>query len=271
MPFDLFRDSLLSEVRGLASGWLSVTDDPDPAGGGGGGDELEDIDPSGETDPDRQRILEALKKEREARKAEKREMSNLKAQLQLLQSKLDPAGQQAVQQQINELSAALQAKDQEIADRLKAERAKAQQQAAALIQERDTEKAARAAEALRVAGEKAYMAAGGKMAASEDGVTDFDYFWDKHAAKFGRDEVGLFVKDTDGEPLMDEDEPRKRLSPVKFLEKMRADPVHGKFFDPQRGAGSGSRNGRDGRHISVQDRTQRSVSQAFRDRFGPNR
>lgn len=270
MPFDLFRNSLLSEIRSLSLGRHTVTDDPGD-GDGGGGDDLDDIDADSETDPDRKKLKEALKKERDARKAEKRELSNLKTQLQALQSKLDPASQQAIQQQINDLNLALQAKDAEADKRIKAERAKAQQQADTLIKERDTERAARAAEALRVAGEKAYLAAGGKMTASEDGVTAFDYFWDKHAAKFARDEVGLFVKDADGEPVMDEEEPRKRLSPVKFLEKMRKDPVHGTFFDPQRGAGSGSRSGRDGRQTTVADRTQRSVSQAFRDRFNPNR
>ena len=73
-------------------------------------------------------------------------------------------------------------------------------------------------------------------------VKDAD--WLEFENQFGQDEKGLFVKDKDGDPVLDDDT-GKRLDVARYLMQLRNDPLHSRHFEPEYGAAGGSHSGRD--------------------------
>jgi len=254
------------ELEPFLLGLLSVDDDTsDDSDGGGSGDE---IDPDAETDPDRKALKLALKKERDARKAESRELRNLKAELESLKGKLDPDSKRSAEEVARAIAEATAAINKEWEERVNKLKGKTAEEKAALARERDQEREARQAERLRTQAERAFYQSDGKNATSADGTTQFEYFYTLNRDKFGLDDQGLYVRDADGEPRMDEEDPRKRLAPDKYLLTLHSDPLHGQHFNPQRGAGSGGRSGRDTRPGGSPRPQDLPKGEEFRHAFG---
>jgi hypothetical protein len=218
------------------------------------------------------RVLEALRKERQDRKAAEAERARLAAQLQELQQ-----GGQVAPQLFQEAQRRAEIAEQErqvAQERLEQVRRETESKFSGTVQELSeqlkAERAEKQRQAVRFAARDAFLAADGRTDASSDGVTAFDYFWSQFGGRFGSDEKGLFVTDPDGDPVLDS-ETGKRLDPQKWLAGLRDDPLHGTHFKGQYGSGGGSRSNRDGRAVAGMDVSKMSTEAKFAAAFGRKR
>lgn len=230
---------------------------PDTAGGD---DQASDVE----------RLKHALERERKERKAAAARAAQLESQLkqadqinpQVIQEAIARAQQEEEKRRLIEESTGIRLKELE---------GKYAEQLSKVTRELQAAKEAAEREGVRVLAEKAFLSAKGSTEASTvDGKTPFDYVWMAFQGRFRADKQGLYVVDDDGDPVID-DETGKRLPPAKWFSKLRQDPVHGLHFQPEYGAGSGARAGRDGRVSNTADLQKMSTSQLFRESFAAKR
>jgi hypothetical protein len=221
---------------------------------------------------DVERVLEALRKERQDRKAAEAERQRLAAQLQELQSggQVDPRLFEEAQRRAEAAERERQAAQAQLEQVRRETEGKFSGTVEQLTAELNREKAERQRQAVRFAARDVFLAADGRTDASADGVTAFDYFWSQFGGRFNADDKGLYVADSDGDPMLD-GETGKRLDPVKWLAGLRDDPLHGMHFKGQYGSGGGSRSNRDGRAIPGVDPTKLSTEAKFAAAFGRKR
>lgn len=226
---------------------------------GGGGNDVE-------------RVLEALRKERQDRKAAEAERQRLAAQLQELQSggQVDPRLFEEAQRRAEAAERERRDAEAKLEQVRRETEGKFSGTVEQLTAELQREKAERQRQAVRFAARDVFLAADGRTDASADGVTAFDYFWSQFGGRFSADDKGLYVADSDGDPMLDA-ETGKRLDPVKWLQTLRDDPLHGMHFKGQYGSGGGSRGNRDGRAIPGVDPTKLSTEAKFAAAFGRKR
>lgn len=244
--------------------WPTV--DPDPADSPDGGGGNEPTDQLGDVE----RLKKALEAERNLNRQNAARAKQLETQLkeigqvnpQLLseaQARAEAAEhqRQLLEQQINNVREDAQRKYQEQLDKLTAElKSKA---------------SAAEREALRVKAEREFLASKGLTDASEiDGRTPFDYIWQLFGAQYAEDKNGLYVADADGSPALDP-ETGARITLRQHFDRLRKDPVHGMHFQPEYGAGSGGRAGRDGRVTTTTDIHKMPNSALFAEAFGKRR
>lgn len=221
---------------------------------------------------DVERVLEALRKERQDRKQAEADRAKLAAQLQELQQggQVDPRLFEEAQRRAE----TAERDRREAQERLDQVRRETEGKFSGTVQELtaalNQEKAERQRQAVRFAARDVFLAADGRTDASADGVTAFDYFWSQFGSRFSADDKGLYVADGDGDPMLDS-ETGKRLDPVKWLQGLRDDPLHGMHFKGQYGSGGGSRSNRDGRAIPGVDVSKLSTEAKFQAAFGRKR
>lgn len=232
-------------------------------------EEIPNSQPDTSTDEqltDLDRLKHALDRERKERKAAAARAAQLEAQIkqadqlnpQLVQEAIARAQQEEEKRRLIE---------EQTGVRLKELESKYAEQLTKVTRDLQAAKEAAEREAVRVLAEKAFLSAKGSTEASSvDGKTPFDYIWLAFNDRFRADKQGLYLVDTDGDPVIDEDT-GKRLPPNKWFQKLRQDPVHGLHFQPEYGSGSGARGGRDGRVTSTKDLSKLSTSQLFREAF----
>lgn len=251
---------------GSPAGAVPPTPPTESATDGGG------ADLAGSTDVDR--VLEALRKERQERKASDAERQRLAAQLQELQSggKVDPRLFEEAQRRAEAAERDRQAAQQQLEQVRRETEGKFSGTVEQLTRELNQEREGRKRDGVRFAARDMFLHpdVGGRTDASADGVTAFDYFWSQFGGRFGKDDKGLYVADGDGDPMLDS-ETGKRLDPVKWLQTLRDDPLHGMHFKGQYGSGGGSRSNRDGRAIPGVDPTKLSTEAKFAAAFGRKR
>lgn len=222
---------------------------------------------------DVERVLEALRKERQDRKQAETEAQRLAAQLRELQNggQVDPKLFEDAQRRAE--AAERDRRDAEA--RLEQVRRETEGKFSGTVEqltaELNREKAERQRQAVRFAARDVFLAADGRTDASTiDGKTAFDYFWSQFGDRFNADDKGLYVADSDGDPMLDT-ETGKRLDPVKWLADLRDDPLHGMHFKGQYGSGGGGRGNRDGRAVPGVDPTKLSTEAKFAAAFGRKR
>jgi hypothetical protein len=245
--------------------------DPDPQSEPQGGGTVDPAPAAGDGDdnsPDK--LMEALRKERQLRKAEAARAAQLEAQMK----EVGQVNPQLVAEAQAKAQAAEQQRlliEQQTANRLAEQERKFQEQLARVTGEMQTARQAAEREALRVKTQAEFLASKGLAEASSiDGRTPFDYIWQLFGNSFAEDKNGLYVVDADGDPVMDE-ESGKRLTAREYFARLRKDPVHGMHFQPEYGSGSGARGSRDGRVSTTADLSKVPTSQLFRESFGSKR
>lgn len=264
MRFPTIRQQLLAGLFHTADqnppGDSDGGGNPDPAGGNDA--------PAGGESPDK--LMEALRKERELRKQEAARAAQLEAQIK----EVGQVNPQLLAEAQAKAQAAEQQRlliEQQTTARLAEQERKFQEQLARVTGDLQTAKQVAEREALRVKTEREFLAAKGLTEASGiDGRTPFDYVWQLFGSSFAEDKNGLYIVDRDGDPVMDE-ETGKRLTPREYFSKLRKDPVHGMHFQPEFGSGSGARGGRDGRVTTTADLSKVPTGQLFKEAFGARR
>lgn len=181
--------------------------------------------------------LEALAKEREARKAAERRLQAIEQQLQ----GLDPEqlrGIKEAQEREERLRAEL---DQRIKDAADAARQEALAQVKIKDQKLNEVLAEKTELYRRQALANAFQVAGGRSGGADDGTTYFDALLGAVGSRFKVGESGdVVVTTANGEPMLtDNGDP---LSPAAYLEQLKTHPVYGHFFAPtSSGHGGGMR------------------------------
>ena len=248
----------------LAGLWPSVDSEPPtdpPAGGGESGD-------SGGSDQNP--TTQDIEKLTRALEAERRLKRGLEAQLK----EVGQVNPKLVEEAVAKAQAAEQQRqiiEQTTAARLADQERKFQEQLSKVTTEMQSARAAAEREALRVKTEREFLASKGLTEASSiDGRTPFDYIWQLFGSSIAEDKNGLYVVDSDGDPVMDE-ESGKRVTAREYFAKLRKDAVHGIHFQPEFGSGGGARGGRDGRVNNTADLSKVPTGQLFRENFGPKR
>lgn len=181
--------------------------------------------------------LEALAKEREARKAAERRLQAIEQQLQ----GLDP-------EQLRSIKEAHEREERlrtELEQRVKEAADAARQEALAQVKIKDqklNEVLAEKTELFRrQALANAFQVAGGRSGGADDGTTYFDALLGAVGSRFKVGDAGeVVVLNANGEPMLtDNGDP---LSPAAYLEQLKTHPVYGHFFAPtSSGHGGGMR------------------------------
>jgi hypothetical protein len=248
----------------------------DAAGGGGGAPEgpqggteesLESLDPGDDDEiPDTlEGIRQALKKERTNNRLSRKETNRLQAQLAELAAS-DPEAVKEAKKKAERLEKEQEVKDKEFRLRVQTLERKRATEVETLQSQLQAERLGRERDQVQVAAERVYLNNKGLKAVSSDGTaTAFDGFWLEFGPRFAKDKDGLYVLDKDGDPELDPTT-GKRLAPATYMEKLRQDPLHGRHFEPEYGAGGGSMSGRDRRGPSS-DFHNLSNSAKFKEAF----
>lgn len=225
--------------------------------------------PAGQASNDVDRVLEALRKERQERKAAEAERAALATQLQELQNggRVDPKAFDEAQRRAELAERERKAAEERLEQVRRETEGKFSGTVQELTEQLNRERQEKQRQAVKFAARDAFLAADGRTDAGSDGVTAFDYFWSQFGARFGSDDKGLYVADSDGDPMLDS-ETGKRLDPNKWLTTLRDDPLHGMHFKGQYGSGGGSRSNRDGRAIPGVDIGSLSTDAKFKAAFG---
>jgi hypothetical protein len=234
-----------------------------PAGsaGGDGDDDLPD---------DLEALRAALRKERKMNRGDRREAARLKAQLEQVKG-LDPDVLREAQRKADEAERAAQAQEEQYQLRIQNLERKQSEALAKVTAELEAERQSRERDQVKTMVDRVYQANKGLKAASADGKRSaFDAFFLEFGDVFARDKQGLYVKDEDGDPMVD-DETGKRLEPAAFLEKLRQDPLHSRHFEPEYGAGGGSFSGRDRGLNRAADLSGMSQEAKFKHAFARRR
>lgn len=181
--------------------------------------------------------LEALAREREARKSAERRLQAIEQQLQ----GLDP-------EQLRNIKEAQEREERlrsEMDQRIKEAAEAARQEALAQVKIKDqklTEVLAEKTELYRRQSlANAFQIAGGRSGGADDGTTYFDALLGAVGSRFKVSESGdVVVINSNGEPMLtDNGDP---LSPAAYLEQLKTHPVYGHFFAPSSsGHGGGMR------------------------------
>lgn len=181
--------------------------------------------------------LEALEREREARKAAERRLQTIEKQLQGLEP-----------EQLRNIKEAQEREERlrsEMDQRIKEAAEAARQEALAQVKIKDqklTEVLAEKTELFRrQALANAFQVAGGRSGGADDGTTYFDALLGAVGSRFKVSESGdVVVINSNGEPMLtDNGDP---LSPATYLEQLKTHPVYGHFFAPSSsGHGGGMR------------------------------
>lgn len=217
------------------------------------------------------KLLHTLNRERELREQRERETSQLRAQLRELESFVDPKAFEEANRRAELAERERQALAEQLKQREQDQQRKFEAERQQIIAELNKEKQLRQQDAIRVQAKDLFLSADGRTDAAADGTTAFDYFWSQFASRFSRDEYGgIYVIDQDGDPVIDK-ESGKRIEPVKWLEQLKDDPLHGTHFRSQYGSGGGSRSNRDGRVHAGVDISKLSTEEKFRMAFGRKR
>lgn len=222
-----------------------------------------------ETTGDVERVLEALRKERQRAKQAEAERAALATQLQELQNggRVDPKAFEEAQRRAELAERERKAAEERLEQVRRETEGKFSGTVEDLTKQLQAERQEKQRQAVKFAARDAFLAADGRTDAGSDGVTAFDYFWSQFGTRFGSDEKGLYVADADGDPMLDS-ETGKRLDPNKWLSTLRDDPLHGMHFKGQYGSGGGSRSNRDGRAIPGVDIASLSTDAKFKAAFG---
>jgi hypothetical protein len=181
--------------------------------------------------------LEALAKEREARKAAERRLQAIEQQLQ----GLDPDQLRNIkeaQEREERLRAEMDQRIKEAAEAAKAEaiaqvKVKDQKLAEALAEKSELYR--------RQALANAFQVAGGRSGGADDGTTYFDALMGAVGSRFKVTDTGeVVVTNANGDAMLtDNGDP---MAPVAYLEQLKAHPVYGHFFAPtSNGHGGGMR------------------------------
>lgn len=181
--------------------------------------------------------LEALAKEREARKAAERRLQAIEQQLQ----GLDPEqlrGIKEAQEREERLRAEM---DQRIKDAAEAAKAEALAQVKVKDQKLAEALAEKSELYRRQALANAFQVAGGRSGGADDGTTYFDALMGAVGSRFKVGESGdVVVVNANGEAILtDNGDP---IAPAAYLEQLKTHPVYGHFFAPtSNGHGGGMR------------------------------
>lgn len=259
--FDRLFATVQAEAPEAPAGGID-SDGTGTAATGSGGENMSDVE----------KVLEALRKERQERKTADAERQRLAAQLQELQNggQVDPKLFEEAQRRAAAAEADRQAAQAQLEQVRRETEGKFSGNIEQLTRELNQEKAERQRQAVRFAARDVFLAADGRTDQGSDGVTAFDYFWSQFGGRFNADDKGLYVADGDGDPMLDS-ETGKRLDPVKWLQTLRDDPLHGMHFKGQYGSGGGSRSNRDGRAVPGVDVSKMSTEAKFHAAFGRKR
>jgi hypothetical protein len=248
----------------------------DAAGGGGGASEgpqsgteegIESLSPDDDDEiPDTlEGIRQALKKERLNSRTSRKETNRLQAQLAELAA-ADPEAVKEAKKKAERLEREQEVKDREFRLRVQNLETKRAREVEALQTQLNDERTGRQRDQVRVAAERVYLNNKGLRQSSSDGsVSAFDGFWLEFGPRFAKDDEGLYVLDKDGDPELDPSS-GKRLTPAAYMEKLRQDPLHGRHFEAEYGAGGGSMSGRDRRGPSS-DFHNLNNTQKFKEAF----
>ena len=171
------------------------------------------------------------------------ELQSLRSRVQDLPDPDALAEWRAKAERFDALAADLPTLRQQVADQFAAERQQLQQQAQ--VQEQRAQAADLRAEAQRV-----FLQGGGNPAL-------WDSHWELYGKHIKRDEQGQLVTLASGQavPLQD------------VQQQLRTDPLHGHFFYPTMGSGSGARSSRDGRVVNRPDLLKMPKDQLWSQAF----
>lgn len=205
-----------------------------PAGGGDGGPTQQDI----------ANLQEALRKEREMRKAREDELKRVASE--------NPALLEQIKREAEAERARAELAEAQAQSRLREQQLQHERDMAEVKAKSDALIQAAKRDALRVRAEREFLASKGLAEAGGDGRTPFDYVWTLHGDLIDEDEMGPYIKGEGGTPRIDK-ETGKRITLAQFYGDLRKDPVHGMHFQPMYGSGGGSRAGVAGRVGHAQD------------------
>jgi hypothetical protein len=181
--------------------------------------------------------IEALAKEREARKAAERRLKAIEQQLQ----GLDPEQLRNIKE-AQEREERLRAEmDQRIKEAAEAAKAEAYAQVKVKDQKLNEVLAEKTELYRRQALANAFQLAGGRSGGADDGTTYFDALMGAVGARFKVGETGdVVVVNGSGEPMLTEN--GDPIAPATYLEQLKTHPVYGHFFAPSsNGHGGGMR------------------------------
>lgn len=223
----------------------------------------------GEQLSDVEKLTKALEAERNLKRQQEERAKQLEAQLREVQT-VNP---KLVEEAVAKAQAAEQQRqliEQQTKARLEEQERKYQEQLSKLTSELQSKASAAEREALRIKVERDFLASKGLTDASTiDGRTPFDYIWQVYGSSFAEDKNGIYMLDGEG-PALDK-ETGKRITPRDHFAKLRKDPVHGMHFQPEYGAGGGSRSSRDGRVSTAADLSKMPTKTMFAEAFGRKR
>lgn len=196
-----------------------------------------EVDASPSPEPLNTAGLEALEREREARKAAEWRLKTIERQLQAL----DPDQQRGIKE-AQEREERLRAQmDQRIKEAAEAAKAEALQQVK-IKDQKLAEALAEKSELFRKqALANAFQVAGGRSGGADDGTTYFDALMGAVGSRFRVSEAGdVVVINANGEPMLTDN--GDQLTPAAYLEQLKSHPVYGHFFAPtSSGHGGGMR------------------------------
>jgi hypothetical protein len=215
--------------------WATV--DPDPIGddeGGGTDSGNEDAEiplgPIGE---------KTLREERALRKAQNKELEQLRAQMEQMKGLVSPEVYAQAQAQAAALRQQLDEKERLSADERQRVEAKANKRVSEAEARAQKAEADRISLQVKTAAQNLFIATEGRDGGDGSGQTYFDAWFAFHGSRHIRvDQAGReFIVDSDGDPIKEGDQ---NVDPVKWLNSQADNsPVIGSFFKPKGGIGSG--------------------------------
>lgn len=247
-------DQLLGAADERKRPWASVEPDPagDAEGGGGGADDDEDapLGANGE---------KALKDERILRKAQQKELEELRAQMEQMKGLVDPKVYAQAQEQAAALRRQLDEKERLSGEERQRLEAKANQRVTAAEARAQKAEGERTALQVKTAAQRLFIATEGRDGGDGTGRTYFDAWFAFHGKEHIRVDQATgreYIVDSDGDPVKDGEQ---NIDPIKWLnEQADKSAVIGNFFKPKGGAGSGGFVGARG----IRGTQTRSVEQA---------
>jgi hypothetical protein len=210
-----------------------------------------------------QKLLKALKAERESRKIYEKEVKEKTQALERFKD-VNPAEWKKLQEEAS-IAARERAAAEERTSLLEEKYGK---QAAEAVRKAEQKEKELLEFRKRYALEKVFFSAGGRTD-SDGGVSFFDLMANQIGEQFRLESNGtITVVDNNGDPVLDS-ESGKRISPEDYLVRYKTHPIFGTFFKGYKGSGAGIGAGSsDANGMTTEDFDSLSVDEMFLRAFG---
>ena len=214
--------------------WATVDPDPVDTGDGGGGEDEGDGAPLGPVGE------KTLRDERALRKAQTKELEELRAQMEQMKGLVDPTVYAQAQAQAQALRQQLDEKERLSADERQRLEAKANKRISESDARANKAEAEKTALQVKTAAQNLFMATGGRDGGDGGGQTYFDAWFAFHGSRHIKVDPATgkaLIVDSDGDPVKQGDQ---NVDPVAWInEQADNSPVVGSFFKPKGGSGGG--------------------------------